>query len=52
MYIYPVLPDGKHGEWVGPPGERVKVRFRLPAQPLLGQWAERLWWTIQEKVKI
>ncbi len=30
VYIDPVLPDGKHGEWVGPPGERVKVRFRLP----------------------
>jgi putative peptide zinc metalloprotease protein len=51
VYIDPVIPDGRHGDWVGPPGERVKVRFRLPAKPLLGQWVERLWWTIQEEVK-
>src|SRR5690606_35834590 len=52
VYVEPKLPAGASGTWVGPPGERVKVRFRLPAKPLLGQWAERLWWTIQEKVKI
>ena len=33
-------------------GTMVKVRFRLPSQPLLGQWVERLWWTVQEQVKI
>lgn len=52
VYVEPMLPEGERGDWVGPPGERVKVRFRLPAKPLLGQWAERLWWTIQEQVKI
>lgn len=56
LYIEPLIPENvaasRTGDWVGSPGERVKVRFRLPAQPLLGQWAERLWWTVQEKVKI
>jgi putative peptide zinc metalloprotease protein len=49
-YTVYIEPAGD-AEWVGPPGERVKVRFRLPSQPLLGQWVDRLWWTIQDKVK-
>ena len=36
----------------GAPGERVRVRFVLPARPLLRQWSERLARVIQDKVEL
>jgi putative peptide zinc metalloprotease protein len=35
--------------WLGVPGERVKLRFDLPARPLLAQWVDRLQKRIQER---
>ncbi|MEX2219600.1 MAG: PqqD family peptide modification chaperone [Phycisphaerales bacterium] len=40
---------GAGPEWVGVPGERVRVRFALPPQPLLSQWIGRLHRIIQER---
>jgi putative peptide zinc metalloprotease protein len=40
------------GAWRGTPGERVKLRFTLPAKPLLNQWLDRLAKTMQGRVKI
>jgi hypothetical protein len=37
---------------LGLPGERAKVRFRLPWRPLLGQWYDRLRRTLQGRVDI
>jgi putative peptide zinc metalloprotease protein len=57
VYIDPVLPrrlDGtdEDGTWLGPPGERVKVRFTLPNKPLLDQWLDRLQKSMQGRIKI
>lgn len=37
---------------LGPPGERVKLRFTLPPRPLLSQWIDRLQRMIQGRVNI
>jgi hypothetical protein len=34
------------------PGERVKVRFDLPAKPLMTQWLDRLQKEIQGRVQL
>jgi hypothetical protein len=39
-------------EGLGPPGERVVVRFSLPWRPLLAQWKERVYKLIQGRVDI
>ncbi|MBK7406363.1 MAG: PqqD family peptide modification chaperone [Phycisphaerales bacterium] len=38
--------------WLGMPGERVSLRFTLPAKPLLEQWLDRLHKMVQGKVNI
>ena len=40
------------GQWLGLPGERVKLRFTLPDKPLLVQWLDRLHKLVQGKVNI
>lgn len=37
---------------LGPPGERVRLRFTLPPRPLLEQWIDRLQRMIQGRVNI
>jgi putative peptide zinc metalloprotease protein len=34
--------DGRVVEWLGLPGERVKVRFALKWRPLIGQWVDHV----------
>lgn len=42
-FIMEVEPEVGDGEvWLGAPGERVRLRFRLPSKPLLHQWSDRL----------
>jgi putative peptide zinc metalloprotease protein len=38
--------------WRGSPGERVALRFTLPARPLALQWADRLHKLVQSRVKL
>jgi len=40
------------GDWRGAPGERVRVCFVLPPQPLLHQWYGRLHRLVQGRVKL
>ncbi len=44
--------DGQANQWVGMPGERVRLRFTLPSKPLLTQWIDRLHKMVQGKVNI
>ncbi|MDQ7012823.1 MAG: PqqD family peptide modification chaperone [Planctomycetota bacterium] len=44
--------DDDLGQWLGLPGERVKLRFALPDKPLLVQWIDRLHKLVQGKVNI
>ncbi len=48
------LTDAGDGQtqWVGLPGERVRLRFTLPSKPLLAQWIDRLHKMVQGKVNI
>jgi putative peptide zinc metalloprotease protein len=39
-------------EWLGNPGERVKLRFALPSRPLLGQWFDRVERLLQGRVQL
>ena len=39
-------------QWAGAPGERVRVRFTLPAKPLLVQWTDRLHKMVQGKIRL
>jgi putative peptide zinc metalloprotease protein len=39
-------------EWLGNPGERVKLRFSLPSRPLLGQWFDRVERLLQGRVQL
>jgi len=39
-------------QWAGSPGERVRVRFTLPAKPLLVQWTDRLHKMVQGKIRL
>jgi putative peptide zinc metalloprotease protein len=54
MYLRLGAPDQPRGpaEWVGLPGERVRLRFTLPDKPLLVQWLDRLHKMVQGKVNI
>jgi putative peptide zinc metalloprotease protein len=45
------LDDGG-AEWLGNPGERVKLRFALPSRPLLGQWLDRVERLLQGRVQL
>jgi putative peptide zinc metalloprotease protein len=42
---------GEH-PWLGAPGERIKLRFRLPSKPLLSQWVDRLQKLMQGRVNL
>ena len=44
--------DVSEHRWLGMPGERVSLRFTLPAKPLLQQWIDRLHKMVQGKVNI
>jgi putative peptide zinc metalloprotease protein len=44
--------EGTDQDWLGAPGERVHLRFRLPPRPLLSQWADRLQRLIQGRIDI
>jgi putative peptide zinc metalloprotease protein len=44
--------EGLAQEWLGAPGERVHLRFRLPPRPLLSQLADRLQRLIQGRIDI
>lgn len=48
VYVEPVASD----RWVPTPGERVHLRFRLSAKPLIAQWADRLHKLIQGRVQL
>ena len=53
LKVYLRLSDaGEDGQWLGLPGERVKLRFTLPDKPLLVQWLDRLHKLVQGKVNI
>ncbi len=53
LKMYLRLADaGDTDEWLGLPGERVKLRFTLPDKPLLVQWLDRLHKLVQGKVNI
>lgn len=58
VYLTPELPElasdvkPLDGNYIGVPGEPVKVRFRLPKKPLLHQWIDRLVIRIKEGVNI
>ncbi len=48
VYVEPAASD----RWVPTPGERVHLRFRLSAKPLLAQWADRLHKMVQGRVQL
>ncbi|MBL9030588.1 MAG: biotin/lipoyl-binding protein [Phycisphaerae bacterium] len=48
--VHPV--DAPKSPWAALPGERVALRFTLPARPLLDQWIQRLRQIIQERVHL
>lgn len=53
LYLDEVVPLEDGGPaWAGAPGERVKLRIRLPARPLLGQWLDRLRQLLQGRADI
>lgn len=44
--------NGDSPRSLGMPGERVYVRFSLPARPLLSQWMDRVRQTVQGRAKV
>ncbi len=48
VYVEP----GPSDRWLPTPGERVHLRFRLSAKPLMVQWADRLHKLIQGRVQL
>ena len=48
VYVQPAPSD----RWTPTPGERVHLRFRLSAKPLLAQWADRLHKLVQGRVQL
>ncbi|MFN0132010.1 MAG: biotin/lipoyl-binding protein [Phycisphaerales bacterium] len=48
--VHPVDSPGK--AWTAYPGERVALRFTLPARPLLERWVQRLRLIVQERVHL
>lgn len=48
VYVEPTASD----RWVPTPGERVHLRFRLSAKPLIAQWADRLHKLVQGRVQL
>ena len=51
LYVDGLTPEGGPA-WLGAPGERVSLRFSLPARPLLSQWIDRLRRLIQGRADV
>ncbi len=52
QFLVEVTPQAEGVSWRGLPGERARLRFELPAKPLLVQWADRLAKLIQGRVQL
>ncbi len=52
QFIIEIAPEVDGLAWAGLPGERVKVRFELPAKPMLTQWGDWLAKLIQDRINL
>ncbi len=52
QFVIEIAPEIKGIEWVGLPGERVKLRFELPPKPLLVQWGDWLAKLVQDRINL
>ncbi|MFG0326224.1 MAG: PqqD family peptide modification chaperone [Phycisphaerales bacterium JB037] len=53
QFVMEVSPLPVHeGDWIGLPGERVRLRFTLPSKPILVQFGDRLHKMVQGRVNL